>query len=137
MGEDARLGDAAVLADELGRDPHVLVVGLVAGQAQRPVGLDRRREVARAPEEVGPRAVGALLGADPGRAAGRLLLAADAQELPQQQSSASIVTFVCSSPRHQPASSCSESRWSRGRLQRDPSLAAGLNGQLGHAGKLT
>ena len=63
---------------------HVLGVGRVAGQAQRPVGLDRRRQLARAAVEVRPRAVGALLGADPGGRALGLVGAADAEELAQE-----------------------------------------------------
>ena len=49
-----------------GQDPaaggtHVRRVGLVAGQLQRHVGLDRGGQIAWAAEEVGPGAVGALL----------------------------------------------------------------------------
>ncbi len=63
---------------------HVLGLGRVAGQAQRPVGLDRRRQLAGAAVEVRPGAVLALLGADPGGRALGLIGAADAEELAQE-----------------------------------------------------
>ena len=59
-------------------------LGGIAGEPQRDVRLDRRRELRRAAEETRPRAVVALLRADPVRRA-RGLGAADAEELAQQQ----------------------------------------------------
>ena len=49
------------------------------------------------------------------------------------RSSASIVTFVCSSPFHQPSSLCSASRCSTRGLER---LGRGASGDLGHSGHL-
>ncbi len=46
--------DAAVLADERGRALHVRRVGRVAGEAERDVGLDGRRQVARARRRSSP-----------------------------------------------------------------------------------
>ena len=82
--EHARPLEPALGADEGGRRPHVGLIRTVAGQAQRPVGLDRRRQLPRSAVEVGPGAVGALLGADPGGRALGLGLLANAEELPQE-----------------------------------------------------
>jgi hypothetical protein len=85
VGEDPRLLDPPGLADKGGGGAHVLALGPVAGEPQPDVCLDRGREVAGAVTEVGPGAVGALLGVDPGGGAlGRAGLA-DAEELPQEQ----------------------------------------------------
>ena len=82
--EHTRALQAAALADEACRGAHVLRIWWVARQAQRPVGLDGRGQLAGTAVEVGPCAVRALLGADPGRRAPRLVLATDAQELAQE-----------------------------------------------------
>jgi hypothetical protein len=55
------------------------------GEPQRDVGLDRRGQVTRPAEEIGPGSVAALLGCDPPARGGRLLVRADAKELAQQQ----------------------------------------------------
>ena len=97
---------------------HVRGVGRVAGEAQRDIRLDRRRQVARPAVERRPGAVGALLGADPvaGRPCRRRV--EDAEELAQQRSSASIVTLVSSSPFHHPSGCWRLSRWSTSPLDR-------------------
>ena len=120
-------------ADELGRRAHVLGLGRVAGQPQRPVGLDRRRQVAGAAVEVRPGAVGALLGADPGGRALGLVGAADAEELAQEH-----VLGVHRDVRLQlpppPAPLVLEREQMLARaLQRHLRLAAGLDGRLRHA----
>jgi hypothetical protein len=55
------------------------------GEPQRDVGLDRRGQVTRPAEEIGPGSVGTLPGCDPAARGRRLLVGADAEELPQQQ----------------------------------------------------
>ena len=82
--EHARVLDAAALADELASRAHVLGLGRVARQPQRPIGLDRGREVAGPAVEVRPGAVRALLRADPRRRALRLRRRPHAQELAQE-----------------------------------------------------
>ena len=84
MREDPRALESAMRADEARRGEHVLGLGRIAGQAQRPVGLDRGRQLPRSAMEVGPCAVGALLGADPGGRALRPVGTADAEELAQE-----------------------------------------------------
>src|ERR1039458_7439388 len=54
-------------------------------QPQGDVGLDGRRQVTGAAEEVGPGSVGPLLGGDPPAGRSGLLLRADAEELTEQQ----------------------------------------------------
>ncbi len=100
-------------ADELGGGAHVLRLGRVAGEAQRPVGLDRRGQLAGAAVEVRPGAVGALLGADPGRGALGLVALADAEELAQEHVLGvhRHVRLQLSAP--PAAASCSESRCSQ------------------------
>ncbi len=71
--EHAAPGHTARLADERRCAAHVLGVGRVAGEPKRNVRLDRGREVARPSEVGGPRAVGALPAADPGRCSGSLV----------------------------------------------------------------
>jgi hypothetical protein len=83
--EDARSLEPAGAADEGGRGPHVLVGGVVPGESQRDIGLDRRRGVTGAAEEVGPGPVGALLRADPVGRARRRGRIADAEELAHEE----------------------------------------------------
>ena len=64
-GEDTALLDAAGLADERGGAGHVLGVRGIAGDPEPDVRLDGRGEIAGAAEVGRPRAVGALLAADP------------------------------------------------------------------------
>ena len=61
MREHARPRDATLRADPCGRDEHVVGLDRVSGKPQRPVGLDRRRELARRAVEVRPGPVLALL----------------------------------------------------------------------------
>ena len=84
VGEHADALDPAFGADELGGGAHVRIARLVAREAQRPVGLHRARQIARAAVEVGPRAVGALLRADPGGGALGLGGRPHAEKLPQE-----------------------------------------------------
>ena len=77
--------EAAVVADQLGGAAHVGGVRGVAREPQRDVGLGGGREFERALEEVRPRAVAALLAADPLRALLGLLLFEDAEKLAQHQ----------------------------------------------------
>src|SRR5580704_10702348 len=74
----------------LGQDPlagslHVRSVRLVAGQAQRHVGLDRGGQVPGPAVEVGPGAVVPLLIPDPARRRRDRLVVVQAEELAQQQ----------------------------------------------------
>ncbi len=136
VGEHARALQAALAADELGRGAHVRVLRRVAGEPQRPVGLDRRRQLAGAAVEVRPRAVGALLGADPRRRALGLIRAADPEELAQQH-----VLRVHRDVRLQlappPAGAVLQGQQVLAReLQRHLRLAASLQGQLRHAENL-
>ena len=85
MREDARLLEAARLARERAGGAHVGVLGPIAGEPQRDVGLDRGREVAGAAVEVRPRPVVALPRADPCRGALGQRRIADAEELAQEQ----------------------------------------------------
>ena len=83
--EHARSPRSAAGAGPLGGTRHVRLGRIVAGHAQRPVGLDRRRQFARAAGEVRPASVLRLVGPDPGRRAAATLVGADPQELAQQQ----------------------------------------------------
>ena len=85
VGEDPGLLDAAQVADQLGGSEHVLGFDGVARQAQGDVRLHGRREVGGALVERGPAAVLALVRTDPGGRAGGLVVAADADELPEEQ----------------------------------------------------
>ena len=102
--EHARRARARRVADERRGRRMCVGVGGIAGQPQRDVGLDRRRQVGRAAVEGRPGAVGALLRADPVGAAPRR---PPGVRMPRNsrssRSSASIVTLVSSSPFHQPA----------------------------------
>ena len=116
-GEHARALEPAARRGRSSRArAHVLGVGRVAGQPQRDVGLDRRRQVAGAAVEVRPGAVVALLRADPAAADAAVC---SSVRMPRNwrssRSSASMVTLVSSSPFHQPSGSCRESRWSTAR----------------------
>jgi hypothetical protein len=81
VGEHARVLDAAPLAHPARCAIHVRLLGRVAGEAQREIGLDRRGEIAGRAAVVAPGAVGALLAADPARRGDGLGLGADAEEL--------------------------------------------------------
>ncbi len=97
----------------------------VAGEPQRDIGLDRRRQVAGSAVEVAPGAVVALLRADPVRAARP---SSSGSRIPRNSrssmSSASIVTLVSSSPFHQPSDCCSDRQPVDCTLQRDGTPAA-------------
>ena len=67
-----------------GRRAHVLATRLVAGEAQGPVGLDRRGQLARPAMRICPCSVGALLRADPGSRALGLVRLSDSEELAQE-----------------------------------------------------
>ena len=82
--EDAGRLDAAGVADERRGAAHVLGPGRVARDPQRHVGLDRRRQVARAAVVRRPRAVRPLVRADPGRGLARGLSRLEAEEMPQE-----------------------------------------------------
>ena len=66
-GEHAAALDSALPPDERHGRPHVRGVRVVAGELEGDVGLQRRGQVRGAALEVGPRAVGTLLRADPAR----------------------------------------------------------------------
>ena len=133
--EHTRALEAALRADEARGRAHVLGVGRIAREAKRPVGLDRGRELAGAAVEVRPRAIGALLGADPSRRALRLLGLADSQELPQEHV-LGVHRHVCLQlalpvalgglEREQPLA---------GELQCHPGSAASLDGRRSHVRK--
>ena len=83
--EDPRVLDPARGADERRGPRHVLVGRLVAGEAERAVRLDRRRQVPRPAVVRGPGPVGTLLRADPRRGLRRVGRLTDAEELTEQQ----------------------------------------------------
>ncbi len=122
----------ALLAHPLRRPAHVLRLGRVASQAQRPVGLDRAQEVAGPTVEVGPRPILALLRADPRRRALGLGRGADPEELAQQHV-LGIHRHVGLQLAAPPARLVLEGEQVlTGALQRDSCLAAGRGGRGRH-----
>ena len=84
-GEHASAFDPSTVEDELPRGAHVRCVRRIAGQSKGRVGLDRGREVPGPPVEIRPRAVVALLRADPGRGRDEFVVAQHVEELPEEQ----------------------------------------------------
>ena len=84
-GEDAGPFHSPEVADQLRRAAHVLGVLAVAGEPERDVRLDRRREVCRAAEEGRPAPVVALLRADPARGRRPLLRGQDAEVVADEE----------------------------------------------------
>ena len=134
--EDPRARQPASGADEVRRRPHVRRVGLITRQAQRPVGLDRGRQLARPAVEVGPRAVGALLRADPRGGASRLLLFARAEELAQEHALGVHRDVRLQLALPPPSLVLKREQALTGEPERDACLAGSLHRGRRHGGKL-
>ena len=83
--EDPCLLEAAELGDHRAGSRHVLGGGVVAGEAQPDVRLDRGRQVGRAAEVGGEAAVLALSRADPARRRSRRRLVEEAEVVAEEQ----------------------------------------------------